>query len=156
MAGRSYETDVSIPMGNGVEAPIYRAKDVKYTVGLQDGSQHILRNFQDGDMGTITKDEAKITGINDPQGSPGAVENASSLGKGVNTLMWGSPSCKLLIQLYNSGEYFSYHKQDGEEYVGGDHCFISEAPEIGNGKDFQTRQFTIVILDYDLQNVDDM
>jgi len=152
----NYNEGSSLTMGNGRTAAMYRAKEVKYPLVRQDGSTYMLANFQDGDMISFSEDEARFTGMSDPQGSVGLSENANSLGTAKATMQYGSPSCGLLIDLFNSGEVFSLHKNDGVEYVGGDHCVIKQAPEVADGKDYPTRAFTITILDYEIKNAEDM
>lgn len=152
----NYNEGSSLTMGNGRTAAMYRAKNVKYPLTRQDGSTYMLQNFQDGDMISFQQSEAKVTSMSDPQGSVGMSENANSLGTATATMQYGSPSAGLLIDLYNSGEVFSLHKNDGVEYVGGDHCVITQAPEVADGKDFPTRAFTITILDYEIKNAEDM
>lgn len=151
----TYNSGDSLKMGNGRTAAFYRAKEVQYPLVLQSGETHLLENFQDGDMITFSKDEAKFTGISDPQGNVGLSENDNSLGTGTAHMMYGSPSFKLLLNLYNTGETFSLHKNDGTEYVGGDHCVIKQPPEVADGKDFPTRTFTITVLDYEHKTLDE-
>lgn len=138
----------SIDIGEGRTLNLYKAKGVSITITRQDGSTHILRNFQDGDMVTPQKTNNKIDGMSDPQGSPAGSVTYDSLGTMQTTVQQGSPTNNLLSELYNGDEVFGFQVVYGDEKVGGDHCMIQKAPDAPYGKNVPTRAWTALVYDY--------
>lgn len=140
----------SIPLGEGRQMSLYKAKNVSITVTrlLTDGSTHILRNFQDGDMAQVSKTNNKVDAMTDAQAGVAGSVTYDSLGTVTVTVQQGSETNNLLSDLYNQDEVFSFHLAYGDEVSGGDHCMIQKAPDAAFGKAVPTRAWTIQIFDH--------
>lgn len=137
----------SIDIGEGRSMSLYKAKNVSLQV-IRDGVPTILKNFQDGDMATVQKTNAKVDAMTDAQAGVAGAVTDDSLGTATVTVQQGGETNDLLSDLYNSDEVFGFFMSYGDEIVGGNHCMIQKAPDSAFGKAVPTRAWAIQIFDY--------
>lgn len=137
----------SIDIGEGRTMNLYKAKNVALNI-IRDGVALIMKNFQDGDMASVQKTNAKIDAMADPQAGVAGAVTYDSLGTATVTVQQGGETNDLLSDLYNNDEVFGFFMSYGDEIVGGNHCMIQKAPDAAFGKAVPTRAWTIQIFDY--------
>lgn len=137
----------SIDNGEGRTMYLYKAKNVALNI-IRDGVALIMKNFQDGDMASVQKTNAKVDAMTDPQAGVAGAVTYDSLGTATVNVQQGSETNDLLSDLYNNDEVFGFFMSYGDEIVGGNHCMIQKAPDAAFGKAVPTRAWTIQIFDY--------
>lgn len=115
-------------------------------------ANQIIEGFMDGTFANVTWDEDSFTPFTGAGGETARVRNRNRSGKIVITLMQGSPGNAILSALHNQDLLLGVppgaamiKDNLGTTLLGGPNCYVQKLPDTAYAKDYQGREWTIVV-----------
>lgn len=115
-------------------------------------ANQIIEGFMDGTFCNVAWDEDTFTPFTGAGGETARVRNRNRSGKIVITLMQGSPGNDILSSLHNTDLLTGVppgaalvKDSLGRTLIGGPNCYLSKLPDTQYGKDYQGREWTIIV-----------
>lgn len=115
-------------------------------------ANQIIEGYMDGTYVTASFDEDAFTPFTGSGGDTARVRNRNETGKLVVTLMQGSPGNDILSALHNQDKILGVPPGPamlkdllGRTLLGGPNCYLSKLPDTSYAKDYQGREWTIII-----------
>lgn len=112
----------------------------------------IIEGFMDGTFVTVSRDEDTFTPFTGAGGETARTRNRNATGKIVVTVMQTSEANNTLSGLHNQDELLGIPPGPamlkdnlGTTILGGDSCYLLKPADVSFGKEYQGREWTIVV-----------